>query len=29
MLFVFAFIMFLAKRAVWERLHRRDHSHTA
>ena len=28
-LFVFAFIMFLAKRAVWERLHRRDHSHTA
>lgn len=28
-LLVFAFIMFLAKRAVWARLHRRDHTDTA
>ena len=27
-LFVFAIIMFLSKRAVWARLHRRDHAHT-
>ena len=28
-LFVFAIIMFFAKRAVWARLHRRDHNHSA
>jgi cytochrome c1 len=28
-LLVFAVIMYLSKRAVWARLHRRDHTHTA
>ena len=28
-LLVFAIIMYFAKRAVWARLHRRDHTHTA